>query len=181
MSGDGYKPSRKEEPSFYKNAPYSSRFPQQNQTNRCWAAFVQHKIAVKKFSEESREALKQKALYTTMCPHSWVRLSPSSEHFFHFLHLRVPAMAHLWRVLSQVRALWKYLLLFFLCFFLSKRRFSPIHEPSATSIGPFLRLWFLLFTFYRLRTGTPRSRRVFSREAICGKTWRIIRACIFQC
>ncbi len=68
----GYKPLRKDEPGFYKNAPYSSRFPQQNQTNRCWAAYVQHKIAVKKFSAESREALKQKALYTTMCPHTWV-------------------------------------------------------------------------------------------------------------
>lgn len=77
MSDTAFKPSRKEEPSFYKNAPYSSRFPQQNQTNRCWAAYVQHKIAVKKFSENSREALKQKALYTTMCPHSWVRHNSS--------------------------------------------------------------------------------------------------------
>jgi len=70
---NSWKPSRKQEPTFYKNAPYSSRFPQQNQTNRCWAAYIQHKIAVKKFSENSREALKQKALYSTMCPHSWIQ------------------------------------------------------------------------------------------------------------
>jgi len=72
-------PLRKDEPQYYKNAPYSSRFPQQNQTNRCWAAYVQHKIATKKFGGDSKEALKQKALYTTMCPHAWVRSLPLSH------------------------------------------------------------------------------------------------------
>jgi len=59
------------EKEFYRNAPYSPKFPQQNQTNHCWAAYVQHKIAVKKSGADGKEALKYKALYSTMCPHTW--------------------------------------------------------------------------------------------------------------
>lgn len=67
------------EKEFYRNAPYSPKFPQQNQTNHCWAAYVQHKIALKKYGEGSKDVLKYKALYTTMCPHSWVRLLCPSQ------------------------------------------------------------------------------------------------------
>src|SRR4051812_38621491 len=68
------KPLQKDDSTLSKNAPYASRFPQEHQSNRCWSSYVQHKIAVKKFSENSREARKEKALYTILCPRSWVSI-----------------------------------------------------------------------------------------------------------
>eukprot|EP01127_Copromyxa_protea_P014241 TRINITY_DN3927_c0_g1_i1.p2 TRINITY_DN3927_c0_g1~~TRINITY_DN3927_c0_g1_i1.p2 ORF type:complete len:100 (+),score=20.76 TRINITY_DN3927_c0_g1_i1:34-333(+) len=58
--------------SDYKNAPYSSKFPQANQTNYCWAAYVQHKICVAKKGEDDKDCMLNKAMYTTLCPSSWI-------------------------------------------------------------------------------------------------------------
>lgn len=59
-------------PSDFKNAPYSGKFPQANQTNYCWAAYVQHKICVLKKGEDDKDCMINKAMFHTLCPSAWV-------------------------------------------------------------------------------------------------------------
>jgi cytochrome c oxidase subunit 6b len=56
----------------FKTAPYNSRFPNQNQTNYCWASYVQYFKCAKEKDEEDPECKKYKFYYIEMCPKGWV-------------------------------------------------------------------------------------------------------------
>lgn len=58
---------------IFKNAPYSPKFPQTNQTNYCWYAYIQHKVCLKKNDDENAiECLQARSLYRNLCPNQWI-------------------------------------------------------------------------------------------------------------
>lgn len=60
---------------------HTSKFPQVNQTNRCWTMFVLSNIAKRKFGDDHVEARKHRFYAETLCPKFWVRTPSVSAPF----------------------------------------------------------------------------------------------------
>ncbi|PXF48692.1 Cytochrome c oxidase subunit 6b-3 [Gracilariopsis chorda] len=55
-----------------RTAPRDRRFPTQNQTNHCWARYIEFHACAKAKGEDDPECEKFKRWYMSLCPAEWV-------------------------------------------------------------------------------------------------------------
>lgn len=58
-----------------KTAPRDRRFPTTNQTNHCWARYIEFHACAKAKGDDDPECEKFKRWYMSLCPVEWVRSS----------------------------------------------------------------------------------------------------------